>query len=131
MAIATAVYSDIDIELSIQADGDILRKTEADAIINSLNNIISTMQGARRMLPEFASTSQKLLFEPIDESTSNLIRNRLVDSILRWEDRVEIEKMYINPIHDQNMYKCLLKFKIKDFPEQVGSITLRFVLRAI
>jgi len=131
MAIRSAVYSDIDIELSMQTDGDVLREIESDSIINSLTNIINTMQGTRRMLPDFASTSQKLLFEPIDENTSKLIRNRLLDSIYRWEDRVEIEVLYIEPIYDQNMYKCLLKFKIKDFPEQTGLVTLRFVLRAI
>jgi phage baseplate assembly protein W len=131
MAISTAIYSDIDIELSMQTDGDITRDIEENAIINSLTNIINTMQGTRRMLPTFASTSQKLLFEPIDENTSNLIRNRLVDSIYRWEDRVIVDVLYINPYHDQNMYKCLLKFKIKDFPDQIGSISIRFVLRAI
>ena len=130
MPTSTAVYSDIDIELEMATDGDVLRETEEDAIINSLTNIINTMQGSRRMLPEFASTSQRLLFEPIDEQTAALIRTRLVDSILRWDDRVTIEAFHVDPHYDDNMYKCLMNFRIKDFPEQTGTRTLRFILRA-
>ena len=126
----TAVYSDIDIELEMQTDGDVTRDTDEDAIINSLTNIINTMQGSRRMLPDFASNSQKLLFEPIDETTATLIRAHLIDAIVKWDDRVEIVAFHIEAFHDQNLYKCLLNFKIKDFPEQGTTRTLRFILRA-
>lgn len=124
-----AVYSDIDIELSQATDGDILRDTDEEAIINSLTNIINTLQGSRRMLPEFAASTQRLLFEPIDESTSGLIRSRMIDSVNRWDDRVEVEGLYIDPIYDQNMYKCLMKFRIKGFVGVRGIREIRFILR--
>ncbi len=96
MAIPTAVYSDVDIELSQATDGDILRETDEDAVINSITNIINTLQGSRRMLPEFAASMQRLLFEPIDDSTSGLIRQRLIENIYRWDDRVDVEEIFIN-----------------------------------
>ena len=36
-----AIYSDIDIELEDQADGDILRDTETEAVRNAIINIIN------------------------------------------------------------------------------------------
>ena len=41
---STAVWSDIDIELTRQTDGDITRNTDVNSIINSLTNIINTLQ---------------------------------------------------------------------------------------
>ena len=48
------MYSDVDMELTRQTDGDVQKDTDTDAVINSLNNIIATLQGGRRMIPEFA-----------------------------------------------------------------------------
>jgi phage baseplate assembly protein W len=124
----TAVYSDIDINLTQASDGDIQRDINENAIINSILNIIKTFKGSRRMLPEFAASMQKLLFEPIDKSTSNLIRSRILENINRWDNRVVIETMYIDPIYDQNMYKCLTTFMIKGF-EWKGTRTIRWVIR--
>ena len=124
----TAVYSDVDIELSQATDGDILREINEDAVINSITNIINTLQGSRRMLPEFAASIQRLLFEPIDASTASLIRSRLITNINRWDNRVVVEEIYIDPKYDQNMYKCLLNFSILGFDVE-GTRSIRFVLR--
>jgi phage baseplate assembly protein W len=125
----TAVYSDIDIELSQATDGDILRDIEEEAIINSITNIINTLQGSRRMLPEFAASMQKILFEPIDENTASLIKHKLFVSINRWDDRVIAETIYVDPKYDQNMYKCLLNFRIKGFDIEGITRSIRFILR--
>ena len=47
-------YSDIDINFILQENGDLKNSTELEAIKNSLRNIMSTLKGERRMLPEFA-----------------------------------------------------------------------------
>ena len=47
MAVRSSVYSDVDIELTRQTDGDIQRDDDVEAVINSLNNIVATMQGSR------------------------------------------------------------------------------------
>ena len=125
-----AVYSDIDIELSQATDGDILREINEDAVINSITNIINTLQGSRRMLPEFAASIQRLLFEPIDINTAELLRSRLISNINRWDNRVVVEEIYIDPLYDQNMYKCLLNFRILGFDVE-GTRTIRFVLRRV
>jgi len=129
MASRQAVYSDIDIELTRATDGDILRDTEEDAVINSLINIINTLQGSRRMLPTFASSMQKILFEPIDTVTTNTIKSKLISSIRKWDDRVIIENIIVDKDEDMALYKCTMKFRIKGFREE-NITTIDFVLRA-
>jgi phage baseplate assembly protein W len=128
MTTTAAVYSDVDIELSQASDGDIQRDIDEDAVINSIRNIIWTFKGSRRMLPDFAANIQKLLFEPIDGNTASLIRSRLVENIYKWDDRVIINEIYIEPIYEQNMYKCLMIFKIKGF-EHKGLRNINWVIR--
>lgn len=127
MAQRTAVYSDIDIELTKQTNGDITRDTEINAIINSLTNIISTIQGSRRMLPTFALDIQNLLFEPLDERTAKMIGDKIVLAIETWDTRVEIIELKIITNYDQNLYEMTLDFQIKPIDE---IRTIDFVLIA-
>ncbi len=124
-------YSDIDIFLEKQTDGDIQRDTDYDAIKNSLWNIISTIQGSRRMLPTFAMDIHKLLFEPIDAITADLIGNRLIDSIEVWDDRVTIDGLEIEPVYDDNMYRCRMRFQILGLESPQDSYTIKFILKQI
>lgn len=123
----TAVYSDVDITLIQQTDGDISRVTEINAIKNSLNNIVSTMQGSRRMVPEFAIPLHEVLFDPMDEDTARIIGERILEGIEFWDDRIEITGIQIEPKYDLNEYRVRLNFKIlqTDIIE-----TINFVLSA-
>ena len=123
------IYSDIDIELTQATDGDVLRDVNEDAVINSVINIINTIKGSRRMLPDFAADIQRLLFEPIDNRTANLIRNKIFNNIVKWDNRVNISRIFVDPDEDRNMYKCLMEFSIVGL--NVDDIrTVRFVIRA-
>lgn len=105
------IYSDVDVE-ETQVDGDIKKDTEFNAIKNSLMNIINTMKGSRRMLPEFATDLCNLLFEPIDEITARAIGEEIIESIEQWEDRVEILEILVKPDYSNNKYDCRLNVRI-------------------
>lgn len=125
MAVRSSVYSDVDMSLSKQTDGDIQRDNDIDAIINSLNNIVATIQGSRRMIPEFAQDIWALLFEPLDTETARMIGERLLEAIQVWEDRVEVTRIDINPDYDNNLFSLRMNFKIKTVEEEE---TIEFVL---
>lgn len=112
MAISS-IYSDLDINMTKQTDGDVKKNTEFDAIKNSLTNIINTMKGSRVMLPEFSTNLYNLLFEPIDEETARLIGEEILQAVEFWDDRVEIVDAYIIPKTDENLYDCTLNVRIK------------------
>jgi phage baseplate assembly protein W len=108
-----AIYSDIDIELEKASSGDIVKDEDIDAVKNSLTNIINTIQGSRRMLPEFAVDIHAQLFEPMDKTTAYNIGRKLVDAITEWEDRVTISNLNVHADYDKNQYKVTLDFTIE------------------
>lgn len=122
---ANIFYTDFDENFTKQSDGDVQKDTDVDAIFNSVSNIILTVQGERRMLPTFASNVKHLLFEPIDEITARLIAENLVDAIRIWDDRIDITGFDIEPLYDQNSYRCRLKFNIVGSDE---TETIDFIL---
>lgn len=120
------VFSDFDPEMIRQNDGDIKRDVEEEAVKNSLRNIVLTLQGSRRMLPEFSTEIHKLLFEPIDENTARQIADQIVGSIELWDDRVDILDFIIQPFSGIGQYKCSMVFQIKGTSR---TKTLKFVLK--
>lgn len=120
-------YSDIDMALTRDRDGDITKDVDEQAIINSLTNIVSTMQGSRRMIPEAFQDINALLFDPLDEELARIIGERLLEAIVTWEDRVEISKVDIAPNFDANRYDIRMTFYIKSVNREQS---LDFVLFA-
>jgi len=106
------VYSDFDINITRQTDGDLTKNTGFNAVKNSVTNIISTIQGSRRMLPEFAINIHRLLFEPIDEITAQVIAENVIEGINYWDDRIEVVGFDIEPRYDLGEYRCRMNAKI-------------------
>jgi phage baseplate assembly protein W len=112
MAIKTYIWSDYDEELEKQNDGDIQQQTDVQALLNSINNIIKTRPGERRMLPTFATELSDILFEPIDRTTARIIAEAVLEGIEVWEDRIEVTGFDIEPRADQNLYRCRMRFVV-------------------
>ena len=121
------MWKDIDIQLRKQQDGDILVMKEEDAIVNSLQNICTTLQGSRRMLPDFALPFFNLLFEPMDEETAFKLGNLMLTSITKWDDRIEITGLHVNANTDALQYEVVLSFKLKQSASQEQ--TFSFILK--
>lgn len=118
------LWSDINIELVKQQDGDVEKNTDVDAVKNSLLNILSTPMGSRRMKPDFAMPIQAFLFEPIDIVTANLLGTEMYRAISRWEDRIIVDNINVYPDADANEYNVTLTFRLKSSnkTEQVSFI---------
>ena len=107
------MWKDIDLELNKQIDGDIRAMTGVDAVINSLSNISRTLQGSRRMLPDFALPFYHLLFEPVDEITGAAIGNYLINTIQSYDSRIELTNVSVEADRDAGQYNVKLAFKLK------------------
>lgn len=116
-------WKDIDINFEQQKNGDIKLDTGVDAIKNSLINILSTMQGWRRMLPEFSLSLWGLLFEPMDESTAGAIGKLILGSIQRWDDRIIVDNIHVNANYRMQQYDITLVFRMKNLRESPETIT--------
>jgi len=127
IAIKDYVWSDIDNTLKPKNDGDVVIDTDVTAIINSLNNIIRTLPGSRRMLPTFASPTFYLLFEPIDDITARKIAEGILEAIEIWEDRINVTGFDIEPREDQGAYRCRISFIVSgsDQTEKIDFVLTR------
>ncbi len=124
--VADAFYSDVDIKLLAQTDGDVTRDTEIAAVINSLGNIFNTRPGARRMLPEFAVDIWGLLFEPMDEDTAYKIGQDFLGAVESWDDRVNISNIHVHANYDTNQYEVKLTFSVESTRTEQ---TIAFILK--
>lgn len=62
----------------------------SSAIQESVNNILKTKPGERLFNPMFGCDLDSLLFEPIDEFTTLLIKQELLKCISRWDPRIRV-----------------------------------------
>lgn len=115
------VWKDIDVWLRQKRDGDIMEMHDVNAVKNSLYNILLTRPGSRRMLPEFASLLYELLFEPMDELTTQKLRECIFNSIQKWEDRIIIQSLDVVPNYDTATYSVSLLFKLRSADSEVYS----------
>jgi phage baseplate assembly protein W len=70
---------------------DIRVDYDEKAVMNSLNNLFSTIPGERFLVPRFGANLRRYLFSPVTEYTARQIGNEIVEAIERWEPRVTVE----------------------------------------
>lgn len=112
-------FRDINLEFETNNSGDIKTDENEDAIINSVQNILSTLMGSRRMLPTFADNLNSLLFDPIDDITASYIEDNILDAIERWDDRVEVTNINVIPKEDKNKYNIHMTINVNSIGEMV------------
>lgn len=127
---AEIMFSDIDINLARQTDGDITRMTDADAIKNSLKNILTTSKMTRRMLPEFGASIDELLFEPMHEITAKRIGQIMYEEISFWEYRIVIDGIDVAGDPDKCQYNVTISYHIRGIGE-LGASTVKFILKQV
>ena len=109
---ADIVYSDINYQVRINAQGNVDLVTNLDSVSQSILTILSTYPGERIMNPEFGSRVRDLLFEPIDDITASFIEEEIKESIFRWEDRVNIQAVQVIPNEDENRYAVRIAYTV-------------------
>lgn len=116
MASTVIIYSDVNPIEPIKAP----LAVNVSAIFNSIYNILNTRKGERLFLPTFGCDLEDIIFEPIDEDTSLLIYQKVVEAIENWETRVTLDygRSSITPDYDANAYDIKLVFSINLLEEQ-------------
>ena len=59
--------------------------------------ILSTPKGERVMRPEFGSSLHEFVFSPNNATTAGLIAYHVREALLRWEPRIEIKEIDVQP----------------------------------
>ena len=109
-----------DIDLSMKRDsvkGDIVPLIDAEAVKNSVKNLILISIFERRMNPWAGTLIYTQLFENFTPKTNAMIRKFIRDVLNIYEPRVELRNVTVNQQDDQNFLEVNVTFSIINLPE--------------
>jgi len=106
---------------------DLIANKNETAIARSIRNLILTAPGERPFNPELGSQVSRLLFNPMDDITTDSLREQISNTINNFEPRVNLLDVVTAPYYDQNAFNVSIKYQIIgiDVPAQ----QLDFVLQ--
>ena len=91
---------------------DVVKKTNEDAIKQSLKNLLLTKHYERPFHPEIGCQIHSLLFENWDPIIERTMQQTIIDLVNKFEPRVKILALKIFPLPDDNSLNITLEFKI-------------------
>ena len=74
------------------------------AIRNSLKNLFNTKPGQRFLFPLYGLDLNQFLFEAVSEENGQLIGEKIVTSIEKYEPRVRLQRCNVIAMPDDNQY---------------------------
>lgn len=120
----TRTYKDIDLDFFANPiTKDVQKKTNEEAIAASISNLLQTSNYERLFNPDLGCNLKRYLFEPVDDITTNNIREEITRTIANFEPRVDLLDVTVDPFPDENKYEVSIKFFIKKDPDPI-TITL-------
>jgi uncharacterized protein len=84
----------------VGADGRLVWSGGEDNVRESIRVILLTEPGERLMREEFGCGLRGYLFEPNTVTTRQLIGERITQAIGRWEPRVAVQEVRVDPDDD-------------------------------
>lgn len=116
-------YLDIDLTFAKRPSGDVYKKKDAAAVKQAIKNLLLTNQYEKPFNPFFGVNLRGMLFELADEDTENEVRANIINSIERFEPRVEVVDLRVNVLPEQHDIKVTLVFKVINTSEVVEFTT--------
>ena len=122
-------YSDFSTAFSRNpVQNDLVRISEFSAVKRSVRNLVLTNKYERLLDPAIGGNIQSLLFEPMDSTTSVLIRSAIALTLKNYEPRAIINQITVQPDYDNQRYFIQIVFSLKT---QQNSATVELFLDRI
>ena len=122
-------FKDISISFDVNPlTQDLIAIKNETAIARSIRNLISTIKGESPYSTK-GSNLTNLLFENINSLTSSLIQSEITETINRYEPRVSLIGVEVNPDYDNNTFDVVITYTIIgiDVPPQQLTLVLNTV----
>ena len=111
--IKEVVYSDFFTDFSAHVNtGQLNRKTNEDAVKQSVRNLLLTDRYERPFQPEIGSSLRSLLFENFTPDTQLLAKKYIEETIETYEPRAILMNVNVVPNIDGNAIQCSIVFRI-------------------
>lgn len=111
------LYSDIDFNFMAHPQtGDLVKVLDINAVKQSVKLLVLTTFSERLFSPDVGSPVFGLLFEPIDDITTELIKQSILQTLDNYEPRIIVNQLTVTPNSDQNSYAITLYFTVVNIP---------------
>ena len=112
-------FSDLDLSLVPHPiRKDIVSLKDDVAIKNAVKNLIQTNTFERPFQPGLGANLKGLLFEPMDAITTIDLREAIIDVLVGHEPRIKVSRVEVIPQFDDNSYRIVVNYLIKEFDRQ-------------
>jgi phage baseplate assembly protein W len=118
------IYKDLNLIFSPHPNTkDITRKTDIEAVKQSVKNLVLTNHYERPFHPEIGSNVTDILFEPMTPLTAGLLTKQISEVINNFEPRARLVSVNANPRIDRNEYEVTINFYVVNIPGELVSFT--------
>ena len=107
-------------------------KTVKEQSFSNLKNLILTIKGERLGQPDFGCDVNRIIFEPISESTSDSIEESVRAAVATWLSYVTLQNVYVSlDEQDNNKIALSIEYTVDvDDVDSLDSITFNFNLHS-
>ena len=91
---------------------DLIGLINENAIARAIRNLIFTIPGEKPFQPDIGCNVTALLFENLDELTASSIKREIENTVRRFEPRVKLNQVIVNPNFDDNIFEVTLRYEI-------------------
>jgi phage baseplate assembly protein W len=102
---------------------DLIGVINDTAISRSIRNLVLTTPGERFFNEDLGSKVSEVLFDTIDEISASVIRDEIEQTILRFEPRVKLTDVKVNPDFDNHQFDVTITYDIigiEALPQQLN-----------
>lgn len=122
-------FVDLNMDFDVHPNTKKLNLLYGDAAITrSLKNLLLTNHYERPFHPEIGSNIRAMLFENIQQSTAESLKNMIMECIDNYEPRVSVHELRVTAKPDENAYLVYLEFYVIN---QTTARKLEFFLERI
>lgn len=109
------VYNDINSNLLMNSNKtDTKNNSDANAVLGSIKNLFNYKPGQRILTPAYGMDFSNLIYQPMNEKTAEAIGITIQNALKKWEPRVIISRIDIDPDYDDNTYYVKVSFRIRN-----------------
>ena len=104
-----------DISMSFEVNpitDDIIGVKNDTAIARSIRNLVLTTPGERFFNEDLGSGVSEVLFDTLDDISGAVIRDEIEQTIIRFEPRVKLQYVKVDPDYDNNEFNVTVSYDI-------------------
>lgn len=122
-------YKDLNLAFRIHPiRKDIIKIVDADAVKESVKNLVLTNHFERPFHPEIGSSVTQMLFDNISPMAASHIQRAITEVINNFEPRAKLSNVKVDVEEDRNGYQATIAFFVNNLAEPV---TIDFFLERL